>query len=92
MPMRCVKSLVISFPLQENMLNAFKHFDTDNSGTITRDEIIAALKVSCQGSSNNLLCGLAVSHGLLWVRAAKMHANAQRAQRAGGTDIDEEEP
>ncbi len=29
----------------ENMRAAFQHFDTDNSGTISRDELRDALKV-----------------------------------------------
>lgn len=30
---------------EENMLRAFKHFDTDGSGTISREELRQALKV-----------------------------------------------
>lgn len=34
--------------LEENMMRAFHHFDTDNSGTISKEELKAALKVpSC---------------------------------------------
>lgn len=31
--------------LEENMYRAFKHFDTDNSGTISKEELTEALKV-----------------------------------------------
>ena len=31
--------------LDENMMRAFQHFDTDNSGTISKEELKEALKV-----------------------------------------------
>ena len=31
--------------LQENMMRAFQHFDTDGSGTMSREELREALKV-----------------------------------------------
>jgi hypothetical protein len=37
--------LVLSLQLDENMMRAFQHFDTDNSGTISKEELKEALKV-----------------------------------------------
>ena len=49
--------------LQENMLRAFKHFDTDGSGTISRDELRAALKVRAWRAQHPSVAGACAAGG-----------------------------
>lgn len=41
---------------QENLLKAFRHFDTDNSGTISRQELKDALAVGGAGRLPGYCC------------------------------------